>query len=453
MQPKLTLQWQSGGAKGPLGYRGSIGGLSFITRCPQNLYHDNATYPVDFDANDKYCLNGQRLVAVAGAYGADGTEYRTDLEEFSKVVSYGVAGAGPQQFKVWKKSGEILEYGFTADARIEALTRTDVRVWAMNKLSDTVGNYVSFTFYEDAVTGEYGISRVDYTGSTTRGLAPYNHIQFVYETAPQTSSGYDAGQKYTQSRRLTNVKVYAEGSLFRDYRLSYRSPFQIQTITECADATTCFPSTTVEWKDAETVVVAPAPEEGEAPITPPAPEEDPYFRGQRTAGAQIPAGYDVAASGDFNGEGRTDLFVMVVDKYERKRDATSPVSVLLSTQSSLTFQNNAVTPTLLQYQRIAVTGDFNGDGHTDLYIIHSDDDRRRVGGTVDTLWISDGSGNFVSAAVSGVTFPDNYNVVGTGDFNGDGLTDLYTAHVNGAGERSDSSSQQDRVFLSTGINT
>ena len=62
---------------------------------------------------------GQRLVPVNGDYGADGTEYRTTFEEFSRVISSGTAGSGPEKFKVWKKSGEIFEYGYTADSRVE----------------------------------------------------------------------------------------------------------------------------------------------------------------------------------------------------------------------------------------------------------------------------------------------------------------------------------------------
>jgi hypothetical protein len=33
--------------------------------------------------NDRYCLDGQRLVAVKEAYGADGSEYRTETESYA----------------------------------------------------------------------------------------------------------------------------------------------------------------------------------------------------------------------------------------------------------------------------------------------------------------------------------------------------------------------------------
>ena len=154
VQPKLTLQYSSNAGNGALGMGISVGGLSFITRCPTTLYQDSFIDPVDYDANDRFCLNGERLVPISGTYGADSTEYRTSFEEFSKIVSYGAAGSGPEKFKVWKKSGEILEYGYTADARIEATGRADVRVWALNRLEDRAGNYIAFAHTEDTASGD-----------------------------------------------------------------------------------------------------------------------------------------------------------------------------------------------------------------------------------------------------------------------------------------------------------
>jgi hypothetical protein len=91
LQPKITLQYDSLAGNGPAGMGWTVGGLATITRCPTSLNIDGTASgspgvdPVDYDSNDKFCLNGQRLVPVLGAYGAPNTEYRTYQEEFSKV--------------------------------------------------------------------------------------------------------------------------------------------------------------------------------------------------------------------------------------------------------------------------------------------------------------------------------------------------------------------------------
>ncbi|NYZ67860.1 hypothetical protein H0A36_17740, partial [Endozoicomonas sp. SM1973] len=84
MQPDLALVYNSQQRNGLLGIGWSLSGLSSITRCPTTLIQDGFIDGVDFDDNDKFCLSGERLVAVSGAYGAHGTEYRTEYESYKK---------------------------------------------------------------------------------------------------------------------------------------------------------------------------------------------------------------------------------------------------------------------------------------------------------------------------------------------------------------------------------
>jgi hypothetical protein len=138
VQPKLSLQYDSQAGNGPLGVGFFPSGLSSISRCGKTLPIDATITAIDYSTNDRFCLDGQRLVPVSGTYGGNETEYRTYFDEASKIVSYGAAGGGPEKFKVWTKAGEILEYGYTADSRIEAPGRTDARAWALNKISGTL---------------------------------------------------------------------------------------------------------------------------------------------------------------------------------------------------------------------------------------------------------------------------------------------------------------------------
>ncbi|MBD3813531.1 MAG: hypothetical protein IE917_15100 [Betaproteobacteria bacterium] len=142
IEPKLSLSYNSQGGNGLLGMGWSLAGLSVIHRCPKTMVQDGVIGGVNYNANDRYCLDGQRLVAVSGTYGADATEYRTESESYSRIVSYGSQGSGPAWWKVWTKSGQILEYGNTADSRIEAQGKTEVMLWSLNKLSGTVINYM-----------------------------------------------------------------------------------------------------------------------------------------------------------------------------------------------------------------------------------------------------------------------------------------------------------------------
>src|SRR5574340_557976 len=78
IEPKLALTYNSQAGNGLLGVGWSLSGLSVITRCPRTLAQDGVREGINYDANDRYCLDGQRLIVISGVDGADGTEYRTE---------------------------------------------------------------------------------------------------------------------------------------------------------------------------------------------------------------------------------------------------------------------------------------------------------------------------------------------------------------------------------------
>lgn len=453
LQPKITLQYDSMAGNGPAGMGWSIGGLSVIGRCPTSYNLDGTAAgapgldPVDYDANDKFCLNGQRLVPVAGAYGANGTEYRTTQEEFSKIVSYGTAGSGPQWFKVWRKSGEIMEFGNTADSRIESLGRSDVFVWAINKLSDTVGNYETFSYTEDTVNGGYRVARIDYTGNDTQGLTPYNRVEFIYATRPDKMKSWQAGSKMILDQRLTNIKVYADSTLYRDYQVAYETTLPLSgrsrpiSVTECATNTTtssldCFPPTTFQWSA-----------DGVANLT--------TVSLAGTPGINITYDdYNVVGTGDFNGDGLTDLYlVWTSSEGQASGTASKPDYVWLANGSGgFTVVAQPSSTSLLHWFAVASTGDFNGDGLTDIYTYLAENEFLRVKGiATDYVLLSNGNGTFTKQVV-GLTGSAMaaYKVSGVGDFNGDGLTDLYFVYMNNTGQAGGSAAKPDHVWLANG---
>jgi len=190
MEPKLALGYNSQAGNGLLGVGWNLEGLSAVTRFPSTLAQDGVRGGVNYDANDRYCLDGRRLMAISGAYGADGTEYRTERESFTKVISYGVAGSGPAWFKAWTKSGQIIEYGNTADSRIEAQGKATVRLWAVNKVFDFQSNYFAVSYAEDNASGDYRPIRIDYTGNTATGFGPADSVQFLYESRSDNTPFY-----------------------------------------------------------------------------------------------------------------------------------------------------------------------------------------------------------------------------------------------------------------------
>jgi len=127
LEPSLTLIYSSDSGNGRLGVDWNLGGTSEIHRCPQTRAQDGAVRGVSLDASDRLCLDGIRLVVVSGTYGAEGAEYRTETDGYTKIISHTSAGNGPAVsngpawFEVWTKAGQYKTYGNSTDSRIIAV--------------------------------------------------------------------------------------------------------------------------------------------------------------------------------------------------------------------------------------------------------------------------------------------------------------------------------------------
>lgn len=253
--PKLDLVYDSRGGNTVAGLGWSLSGLSSIGRCPTTLAQDGYIDGVDFDANDKFCLDGQRLISIQGEYGASNTEYRTENETFSRIVSIGVAGLGPQQFILQTKSGMKYFYASTEDSRVEAEGRSDVLVWQLSRVEDTLGNFFTITYFEDNTIGESYPTRIDYTGNGAAGLDPYNTVEFAYEPRSDITPQFIAGSKVQLTKRLSAITLLTDGVQAWRYSLTYQESAskhsELISVQECGGDGKCLKPTIFTWSTEE----------------------------------------------------------------------------------------------------------------------------------------------------------------------------------------------------------
>ncbi len=375
MQPNLSLSYSSQGGAGIAGFGWSLTGLSSISRGPQTMAVDGQVRGVDFSNQDRFYLDGQRLIPISGNNGENGTEYRTEIDSFSRIVSYGGAGNGPARWRVWTKAGLVIELGYTADSQFCPYRKNGVYftagaealTWSVSRIYDTLGNYMSFSYTENESEGYSLLSRIDYTGHLNPVVAPYASIRFEYEARPDTSTGYSAGARMSSSQRLKHVRAYYGETVVRTYSLSYvaRNYNQrslLSSLTETgSDGKPYHPLTfdysepSIGWEQLNTEKWAP-------PI-------------QFIASGNPPRRYG-AGFADLDGDGRPDIMQWYHDSsgngdHRRTAWMNLPASGFASNWFGLT---NAQPPFALAYENRKDTGarmvDFDGDGLLDMIWHH-----------------------------------------------------------------------------------
>jgi RHS repeat-associated protein len=442
MQPALSLGYSSRSGNGIAGMGWSLSGLSSLHRCPMTLAQDGQIRAVQLDAQDKLCLDGQRLIATGGTYGATGATYGTELESFVRVTQFGGdLGAASTYFKVERKSGEIAWYGGTSTAATPArVIPGGVNVpltWMVSVVLDRADNAMHYA-YTSHGDGETLVNGIWYTGnSSTLGT---RRVSFTYEDRPSgagsndRSSSYLAGGVTRQTKRLTAITTFANDVAVRNWVLNYGTGVSastgrslLQSVSDCAydgASWVCKSPTTFAWQHGIATYSLKAPVTGLPALA----------NNERES---------IRPAGDFDGDGASEILV------HRSGGASSNSYIV-----SLTPERQArwAMPIPSEYGGFWATElqDFNQDGRIDLIGFDAN------WNVLIRPWSGDVSATTFSLAF-GTVWNTGVQLLGTAglgnaglqinDMDGDGRADLVITGAPGSG--SSTCEQRVRIYRNT----
>lgn len=415
--PSVGIGYNSQGGFGLVGHGANISGLGAITRCRQTLLHDGVAKPITWGSEDRFCLNGQRLILVSGTYGAADSEYKTEIDNFSKIKAYGGTVGNPSYFEVKAKDGSTTTYGGTTDSKVNVASAT--LTWALSKFEDGVKNRIEYV-YDGSLDNSHRIITIKYAYPTASSTVPAATVTFEYADRLDISSAYVGnGSISKNSKILKSVKSENGSTIFRKYNfyyneISYSSVDQISRLTsaeECTSdlAASCFPKTKFEWGtktigfSASSVWLNNLPEASS-------------FKGYRYL--------------DFNGDGRQDI---VWSQGSGTNRVIKYASIDKFSSSGLTgklFSNGVgslpftVADNNKKAELILDAIDYNVDGKQDLVVCRPMD--RLNGCTTRDVYLSVPTAYGTWAlSHTPIALPFRDRAVKFGDINGDGVVDAF----------------------------
>jgi RHS repeat-associated protein len=420
VSPTLSLEYNSQGGPGLVGMGWNIAGVSAISRVAQNVYFDGVATPVQFDGNDRFSLDGQRLVLKQGTYGVAGSEYGIELEGFSLIKLLEAAGGGQGWFELTSKDGVKMHYGSNPNGRFSNDQGTATIFWMLNRMIFPDGNYID---YEYVASGreEPRLSRVRYTGNLMTGAPTYNEIALAYKVRESgdfsdVRTVYLGGASMSSRHLLDNVTVRVEGSVAKSYDFAYGN-----------DGVNSFLKSVQEGDGQGNVLNPTIFKYGDTP---------PLLEEQSTT---IPSGNNIVTfAADFNSDGLNDILTTDnpgggnVSEFRiwAKSSASATNYSLFHTQplpSSTTIYNWSK----VGRHNGAISSDMDGDGRADVVTMKVGATEMFTGGALQDLKLyknTSVAGNFFSQIT--LPIPENFTGVQSaktwiqlGDFNGDGKTE------------------------------
>ncbi len=265
LEPTLSLEYVADKKNGEAGVGWRLQGFAKITRCPRIYALDGYARPVKNDTNDRFCLDGERLVSVSGTYGADGTEYRTFTESFNKVVSHQETGDGPQlegyssrsplfrlsrpsqgpdSFTVKTKDGRTLTFGGTRQSLV--LGTNGVRhAWLLRRVEDRAGNRMDVS-YKNVTVKVPDVAQSLFPNLLRPSTIAYGghgdtagtrEVRLIYEARQDAQLSYlQGGVPSMATERLSKIMTFVDGAPVKNYRLEYGPgrTSQLAKVFECA---------------------------------------------------------------------------------------------------------------------------------------------------------------------------------------------------------------------------
>ncbi len=409
LQPRISLAYSNQRSNGFCGIGWNLEGISVITRSKAIYAIDGFRGGVNYDKDDRLCLDGQRLINISGEYGQANTIYYTEIHHWTKIV----AGNTPQDgFIVYLKNGEKHYYGSTPDSRILTNDKKYVRVWALSSIEDLTGNTISYSY----TTTPEGTSDTDPSEDFYLEQITYGSIKIAFSYTRRIQDPlitYLSGNCIKTSFLLTQISVtLEENTLIRKYLLQYEESSatgqsRLSSITEYDGSGNALPALELAWQDIPSPTI-----ETSTAIS--------VLQNTESLKQSIPL--------DINGDGITDIVQIYIDK----ANCLHAISYMAAgTQEDINYtrqQDIRLSEYTDGYQILAA--DVSGTGKNDLVIAYEDSATQSL---MFDVYFSIGQGFADSPATSKTNIPwqrEDLLQFYAIDIDGDGRTDIVQAYSN-----------------------
>ena len=207
--PTLALTYNSQSGNGIAGYGWHLAGLSVISRVGSTMYHNGKITEVNLTETDQFALDGQRLMLKEGKHGESGAVYETETFSQVRIKAVGKsknAAFGPDYFEVLYPDGSKAYYGKENNSQ-------SPMEYAISSWENAQG--VRIEYFYTIENNSLRIKHIEY-GNNAK-------IEFNYDDRTRPEVAYVGGMEFINGKILSQINITDNNTSYRNYKLSYNT--------------------------------------------------------------------------------------------------------------------------------------------------------------------------------------------------------------------------------------
>lgn len=198
--PQIGLSYNHMAGTSPYGYGWGLSGVSMISRTNRVLYYDNKVSAPNLTKDDAFTLDGKRLIELSRT--SSQIQYKTEAGNIKVVANY--TGDAISSFVVYYTNGDVSTYDIN-----------DGVDFYITSSKDKIGNVITYSY--TLCTGHYRLSEVTY------GAGGKATIEFKYgnEYSDSPFTIFKNGKLIKYDYYLSQVQTKYSGLILKNYLLEY----------------------------------------------------------------------------------------------------------------------------------------------------------------------------------------------------------------------------------------
>lgn len=198
--PQMGLAYNSMSGSSPYGYGWGVSGMSVISRSNRALYYDNEVSAPNLNMNDAFTLDGKKLIEISRTNSI--IYYKTEADNIK--VTANLSDENITSFFVYYTNGDKATYDIN-----------DGNNYYVSMSTDKLGNTIKYTY--TLCTGHYRLASVSY-GASGKAIIDFKYTDDNSNTADII---FKNGKQIKYNYYLSEVQTKYNGVPLKTYKFAY----------------------------------------------------------------------------------------------------------------------------------------------------------------------------------------------------------------------------------------